>query len=285
MPLGHEHCSIIVADEERLMRWCVAQLARDCGCHALEAKDIHAVLALCHDTDVQVDLMLVDCPRALADLASIATLRRLRPHARLVLMTAFPSEAFARRAQTLGVEAVLAKPFDIEVIRGLLPPGHVTAGSDRHASFRFEPPQSLQRERQYLRRRLQDVAHEDGAVGEAARDIERALQEHVVREEQVALPALGLLPILATGFVSAEMGAAAALAADLHKDLPRMLEEHEEILAVVRRFEQVARHSGREDLTQFAERLIEHTEIEAEVLYPAAIVAGRFLEAVLSASH
>jgi DNA-binding response OmpR family regulator len=283
MPQGHERCSIIVADEERLVRWFVAQLAQECGCHAFEADDLQAVLALFRDTDAEVDLMLVDCPRALADLAGVATLRTLRPHARLILMTAFPSEAFTARAQALGVEAVLVKPFDVAIIRGLLPRAPAPHGSTRHGSFCFEPPRALQRERQYFRRRLLEAAHEDGPVGEAAREVARALQEHAVHEEQLALPPLGLLPILATGFVSAEMGPAAALAAGLHQDLPRLLEEHEEILAVLHRLEQVAQHAGREDLAHFAEQLIDHTEVEAEVLYPAAIVAGRFLESRLSA--
>jgi CheY-like chemotaxis protein len=283
MPPGHEHCSIIVADEERLVRWFVAQIAQDCGCHAVESEDLQAALSLLHDTDAPVDLMLVDCPRALADLAGIATLRTLRPLARLVLMTAFPSGAFTARARALGVAAVLAKPFDVGIIRGLMPRTPMPHVPARHASFPFEPPRALQRERHYFRRRLLEAAHEDGSIGEAARDIERAFQEHAVHEEQVALPALGLLPILATGFVSADMGPAAALAANLERELPRMLEEHEEILAALRRFEEVARHAAREDLAHFAERLIEHTEIEAEVLYPAAIVVGRFLESRLSA--
>ena len=73
------------------------------------------------------------------------------------------------------------------------------------------------------------------------------------------------------------MGPVVAMAETLKTNLPQMLEDHEEILVGLQALEEVALQAGRPDVTQLAERLKGHAELEAEVLYPAAIVAGEFL--------
>jgi hypothetical protein len=77
------------------------------------------------------------------------------------------------------------------------------------------------------------------------------------------------------------MGPAITMADHLTSHLPRMLEDHEPIVAAVQALEQTARHAGRTDVAGLTQRLIEHADLEAEVLYPAAIVAGKFLESRL----
>ena len=73
------------------------------------------------------------------------------------------------------------------------------------------------------------------------------------------------------------------MAETLKANLPDLLEDHEEMLVVLRALERAARQAGRSDVAQLAQRLMDHAELEAEVLYPAAIVAGRFLESQLAA--
>jgi hypothetical protein len=62
-----------------------------------------------------------------------------------------------------------------------------------------------------------------GKVGEAARNVATLLHPHFVKEEEYALPPLGLLVSVAQGEVTSEMRAVLALTDRLRKDLPQML--------------------------------------------------------------
>ena len=279
-----EGCQVLVVDEEPLMRWFLVQLVQDAGCVATEKPDIGTALAYLRESPSTVELVLLDCPRTYADLAAVAAIKRIRPACRLVLMTAFSVEAFTSRARALGVDHVLVKPVDPDGLRRLLHALERQASIDqRPPAFRFEIPKALQRDRDDLRGQLTEVAGEEGPLGEEASRGVHILHAHILREEQFALPPLSLLPLLADGFVWAEMGPGVAMAETLKANLPDMLEDHEEMLVVLRALEQAARQAGRSDVTLLVQRLMEHAELEAEVLYPAAIVAGRFLETQLAA--
>lgn len=59
--------------------------------------------------------------------------------------------------------------------------------------MRSEIPKPLQVEHAELHATLVKATKEPGAVGEAAREVARLLHPHFVREEEFALPPLGLL--------------------------------------------------------------------------------------------
>ena len=69
------------------------------------------------------------------------------------------------------------------------------------------------------------------------------LHPHFVREEQIALPPLGLLAPLATGDPLPEtvVSEALALTDALRSELPRMLKEHKQIRAAVDKLRLAAR--------------------------------------------
>jgi ferritin len=60
-------------------------------------------------------------------------------------------------------------------------------------------------------------------------------------------------------------------------ELPHMLEEHKLIVAALRRLMQAAAAEKQQGAAQFAQKLIQHAQLEEEVLYPAAILVGEFL--------
>jgi hemerythrin HHE cation binding domain-containing protein len=108
------------------------------------------------------------------------------------------------------------------------------------------------------------------------------LDPHFKREDQVALPPLGLLAPLAAGERPAGMEEVLAMTDALRKELPRMLEEHQRIRAATEKLRVAAREEGLVVHEHFAEELARHARSEEEVLYPAAILVGEIIRARLA---
>ena len=95
------------------------------------------------------------------------------------------------------------------------------------------------------------------------------------------MPPLALLKAAAEGAVTAEMAEVFELTDELERALPRLAAEHQEIVGALLVFSELAGHEGRSECVQFAERLIQHLRTEEAVLYPAAVLVGRYLKMVL----
>ena len=139
-------------------------------------------------------------------------------------------------------------------------------------------PASLTIEHEQLHAELTRATREPGALGEAAYAVARVLHEHFAKEEKFAMPPLGLLSKLAWGAPTPDMVPMLELTRKLKAELPQMLLEHKEIVASLERFRSRARDAAREDYVRFADALILHAQTEEEVLYPAAVLVGEFLE-------
>lgn len=57
-----------------------------------------------------------------------------------------------------------------------------------------------------------------------------------------------------------------------------MLDEHKAIVAALAKLQDVSAKAERPDIAAFAGKLVLHAQIEEEVLYPAAILLGQWLE-------
>lgn len=139
-------------------------------------------------------------------------------------------------------------------------------------------PESLKTEHQALHAELAAAIKLGGKTGAAAEAVEHALAPHFAKEEEYALPPLGLLKPLAEGKVTPEMHAAAEMAGRLKADLPHMLEEHQTIVKALDELARAARAEHRQTALQFVETLKLHANNEEEVLYPAAILVGEYLK-------
>ena len=138
-------------------------------------------------------------------------------------------------------------------------------------------PQSIAAEHRELHEVLARAAQERGELGRTARDLEKALAPHFKREEEIATPPLGLLPALAGGNATTEMRAVLPLTTALEKELPQMLREHEVIRAAAQRFRAAAVAAKRVEYIQFSDHLAAHASQEEEILYPAAVLVGRYV--------
>jgi hypothetical protein len=135
-------------------------------------------------------------------------------------------------------------------------------------------PHPLRAEHDALHRQLALAIRAGGAVGEAAREVARLLHPHFVREEEFALPPLGLLEPIARSGVTPDMAGVLLLTQRLKAELPEMLAEHAQIVAALEKLRAAARDARFPEHEQFAEALILHAQTEELVLYPAAILVG-----------
>jgi hypothetical protein len=63
-----------------------------------------------------------------------------------------------------------------------------------------------------------------------------------------------------------------------------MLEEHEAIVAALRKLLQAATAEGHTGFASFAQKLILHAQMEEEILYPASILVGEYVKLRLAKS-
>jgi hypothetical protein len=150
-------------------------------------------------------------------------------------------------------------------------------GSRQHAQAHesvIAIPQSIQTEHRTIHDALTAATRAPGRVGAAAKELAAVLDPHFKREDEIALPPLGLLAPLAAGETPAGMREALAMTEALRKELPRMLEEHEQIRAATEKLRIAARDEKMPQHERFAEALAQHARSEEEILYPAAILVG-----------
>jgi iron-sulfur cluster repair protein YtfE (RIC family) len=142
-------------------------------------------------------------------------------------------------------------------------------------------PKSVQTEHKEIHATLERATQSPGRVGAAAKELADVLHPHFVREEQIALPPLGLLAPLAAGerLPDSVLSEALSMSDSLRSELPRMLEEHNKIRAAVEKLRSAAQAEKSVKFGQLAEQLALHAQNEEEVLYPAAILVGDLIRA------
>jgi hypothetical protein len=141
-------------------------------------------------------------------------------------------------------------------------------------------PAPLKAEHDELHDDLKKATNLGGRAGEAAKAVAKVLHPHFIKEEEFALPPLGLLMDLARGAPVRERDAVLAMTDRLAAELPEMLGEHKAIVAALKALVDAANDEGKPEAARFAEKLILHAQAEEEVSYPTAILVGRYLKLV-----
>lgn len=141
----------------------------------------------------------------------------------------------------------------------------------------IKTPISLKTEHEELHAMLRKATQISGKTGEAAKTVAELMHPHFVKEEEYALPPLGLLPQLSSGKLTEEMKQVLSMTDKLKAELPEMLAEHKQIVAALK---VLVKHSTAEhhpEVAEFAEKLMLHAQTEEEVSYPTAILIGEFI--------
>ena len=171
--------------------------------------------------------------------------------------------------------------FGTLVLPSVVPAQQVPPGVARAQGSRplLQIPASIRAEHGEIHQALEAATKEPGEVGAAARELAAVLHPHFVREEQIALPPLGLLAPLARGERDRAMRDVLPLTDSLRAELPRMLREHKVIHAATVRLAEVSRAPGNAPAQRLAEQLLLHAQNEEEMMYPAALLVGDFVRA------
>ncbi len=149
--------------------------------------------------------------------------------------------------------------------------------------MKFEIPQAMKAEHDELHNELVQATKAVGQTGEAAKAVAKVLHAHFVKEEEYALPPLGLLPALAQDKVEPGMAEVLAMTDKLAAELPQMLAEHKQIVAALDKLIAAAKAEQRPDVVSFAKKLMLHALTEEQVAYPTALLIGRYVKTKLAA--
>ncbi len=137
-------------------------------------------------------------------------------------------------------------------------------------------PPTLEKEHEEIWKLLLDVQHLSGKTGSVAEKLAKDLKLHIDKEETLALPLLGILLDLVNGKLSnASAKRASQVHQKLEKEYPGMLHGHKELYKILERLKKAGEEEGHLTAVRFAEALEKHSQEEEEVLYPAAVLAGR----------
>lgn len=147
----------------------------------------------------------------------------------------------------------------------------------------FAIPTPLKVEHDELHAELVKATKSGGRTGKAAKAVANVLHPHFVKEEEYALPPLGLLSTLSQGTVDAEMADVLKMTDRLEAELASMLSEHQDIIAALEKLVDAANAENRPETARFAEKLILHAQTEEQVYYPAALLIGRYVKSRLAA--
>jgi hypothetical protein len=138
----------------------------------------------------------------------------------------------------------------------------------------IEAPAALRDEHLAIQAALLAATQAPDPIGPVAIELARIAQPHFLREDEIALPPLGLLETLAAGDDSPALREVLPLTDALREELPRMLDEHAEIVAGAQQLEQVAAEVGDVEVQLLARVLQAHAQAEEDIFYPAALLVG-----------
>ncbi len=99
--------------------------------------------------------------------------------------------------------------------------------------MKFEIPRPMKIEHDELHADLVNATKAGGETGDAAKAVAKMLHNHFVKEEEYALPPLGLLVALSEGKFETSMADVLKMTDKLEAELPTMLSEHRDIVAAL----------------------------------------------------
>lgn len=153
---------------------------------------------------------------------------------------------------------------------------HVSSASEHSDGLHVPAPMRVEHER--LHSDLARLTKAGGRTGEAAQRVAKILDHHFQKENEYALPPLGLLVPLSEGRFDCGMTAVLPMTDRLQSGMPTMLSEHKDIEAALSQLKNAAMSENKPEGAQFADELAAHAQTEEQVTYPTALLIGLFVK-------
>ena len=153
---------------------------------------------------------------------------------------------------------------------------HPSPATEKSKSFAIPKPMEMEHEE--LHSDLTQLTKAGGQTGEAAKAVAAVLDNHFAKENEFALPPLGLLIPLSQGKFQCSMTEVLKLTEKLDADMPAMLSEHKDIAATLKKLKDAATAENKPAGVRFAEHLAAHAQTEEEITYPTALLIGLYVK-------
>ena len=117
--------SVLVVDDEMLIRWSISEALLGSGHRVVEAGSADSAREAVGSAQAPIDVVLLDY--RLPDSTGLTLLKEIRqtlPESAVVLMTAYDTRELVSDALSLGVFRVLDKPFDMHGLDSLVRSAH-----------------------------------------------------------------------------------------------------------------------------------------------------------------
>jgi DNA-binding NtrC family response regulator len=113
--------TVLVVDDEALIRWTLAEAFGERGYKVTEAEDGRGAVAIIRGAATPFDVVLLDyrLPDS-DDLRLLTDVHRLAPSSQIIMITAHYSPEFAEGAAARGAYGVVSKPFEVEILAALV---------------------------------------------------------------------------------------------------------------------------------------------------------------------
>ncbi len=155
---------------------------------------------------------------------------------------------------------------------------HATPSSTSNSANDLQIPRAMQIEHDTLHSDLVALTKSGGLTGQAAQQVAKVLDHHFQKENEYALPPLGLLVPLSEGKFDCSMTAVLPMTDKLRAGMPVMLAEHKDIEAAVSDLKKAATSENNAEGVRFADELAAHAQTEEQVMYPAALLIGLYVK-------
>jgi len=105
---------VLIVDDEALIRWSLAEMLSDQGYAVVEAGDGKSAMAILRNPPRPIEVIMLDYRLPdLNGLQLLAAIRRVSPHSRVVMMTAYGTPDIEADAVRLGAVGLVNKPIEM----------------------------------------------------------------------------------------------------------------------------------------------------------------------------
>jgi hemerythrin-like domain-containing protein len=141
-------------------------------------------------------------------------------------------------------------------------------------------PKAMEEEHEELHAELAKATKTRRKVGEAAKKVAEVLHPHFEKENEIALPVIGVARELAEGKTSPDFPKALELCDKFKAEYEKMLQEHVGIVKTLDLLQKVAKTYKEKGVLEFVRKLKNHAKTEEDLTYPAVLMVGRLLKPI-----